>query len=156
MRALAILLAPLSLAAAALPTPAAIEADVRGRGAVAAASALSDAAFQRAVDRAAAGETDWIDAISALRSGTDGDRSESIDAALSAALQVRPAVVLARLRADLSLPRPNWLCEDRAIEPAAAAHRAYVRRARAAVAAVRDPALASLRNACLAALHGRA
>ena len=112
-----------------------------------------DAGLARMLKRAAAGDEAALRAAASLRARTDGELSESIDAALSDALQTNPGAVLRLLHADATLPRPAWLCEDRAIEPSAVQIARYCRRALRAVAMVRNPALRPLRDACLVALR---
>ena len=95
-------------------------------------------------------------AIANLRPGTDAAKAEGIDKALSDALQTNPAEVLTLINSRPNLPRPSWLCQDRAIEPSQTAHQRFVRQAEHAVQAVRTPALHTVRDQCLASLRGHA
>lgn len=120
-----------------------------------AAPHLSATRFDRMVQRAAQGDRDALRAIASMRGHADAARAEGIDKALSDALTTRPATVLALLRADPAMPAPEWVCQDRAIEPVRAQADRFTRRAVAAVAAVRDPALRADRDRCLTALRHR-
>ncbi len=158
MRVSLILLAALAAApAAAAPMPSASELarKIAAVGAQRAAHDLSEPAFDVVLRHAATGDAQWLDAVADLRGGTDGGRSEGIDLALSTALQTNPGEVLALVASHPDL-RVDWLCEDRAIEPSAAADRRFTLRATRAVRAVATPALVPLRDQCLAALARRA
>ena len=76
--------------------------------------------------------------------------------ALSNALQTNPVEVLALISTRSDLPRPDALCEDRAIEPSQAAHQRFVRQAAHAVQAVRTSVVRMIRDQCLASLRSRA
>ena len=75
---------------------------------------------------------------------------ETLEIALSGALLKNPSEVLAL--GDTVYPLSE-ICQDNNIEPTPEEHRNFLRRARAAVAHVREPALIARRNACLRSLH---
>lgn len=140
-------------ASGSVPTPKALSRSIETDGATRAAQALSEQQFEAILSRAERGDAHWLRAIAAWRPGTDDGRAEGIDEALSDALQTNPAEVLTLINAYPDLPRPMWLCEDRAIEPSQAAHARFMRRATGAVQAVRAPSLRLIRDQCLAALR---
>lgn len=134
-------------------TPTQIDNRISRDGANAVVRAMSDQQFDRAMDHAASGDARWLRAVVRLYPGTDGARGEGVDKALSDALQTKPHEVLSLLQAHPNLPRPESLCEDRAIEPSTHDVTRFNERALRAVQAVNDPALQELRTACLASLR---
>ncbi|WP_380785817.1 hypothetical protein [Sphingomonas sp. R86521] len=134
----------------------AVEQAIHRNGAAAAAASLSNAEWDIALDEAADGRADWIDAIAALRTATDGARSEAIDGALSDALLSNPVEVLKLLATRTDLPGVPALCEDRTIEPTKAESRQHIAAALAAVGQVSDLRLQRVRVQCLASLRNAA
>lgn len=125
---------------------------IHEKGAGPVAASLTEAEWDVALDEAAGGRVDWLQAISRLRATGNVSRAEDVDKALSDALLTSPAEVFRLIRAHPRLPRTTWLCEDRAIEPSKDEHRRHKEAAIAAVTEVHDPQLRLLRNSCLASL----
>ena len=125
---------------------------VRREGASRVAQSMSEIEWSVAFNQAASGETDWLEAMAALRPATDAGRAESIDSAISHALLPNPAGVLSLLVNHPDLPGAAWYCENRDIGPLSAAARQWVALVRAAVSRVEDPALRARRDECLASL----
>ena len=73
-------------------------------------------------------------------------REDRLSLALSRALQTNPSEVLAL---GDGVYRLDKICQDSSIEPTPEQHRDFVRRARAGLAHVREPALVARRDACL-------
>lgn len=130
-----------------------IAADVRSKGARAAAAELSENDWDRALASAASGNVAWLRVLVSIRPATDGAQSEGIDRALSFGLATNPAAVLRLMRAHPETMRPAWLCQYRAIEPTPASVGKFTDDATAALGRVNDPDLASLRDRCVANLH---
>ena len=125
---------------------------IRHDGPARAAAMLSKVQWTTALDEAAAGRADWIDAVAALRSTSDSARSESIDKALSDALLTNPTEVLKLLGTLRDFPGADWFCQDRAIEPNRSDAARHTKTAIASVGQVQAPGLIGLRDRCLASL----
>ncbi|WP_116089625.1 hypothetical protein [Sphingomonas crusticola] len=133
-------------------TPTTLQQMIGHDGAAFVDHRLSEPQFDHILDEAAKGDVRWLNVVAALYHGTDGARAEGISKALSDALQINPHAVFSLERADSRLPRPAWLCQDRAIEPRTADLTRFRERASRAVHAVNDPALRQYKQRCLAVL----
>jgi hypothetical protein len=105
--------------------------------------------WERLLDQIASGRPACVRLAKALRPGTDAAAGETLAIALSRALETNASDVLALGDGVYGL---NHLCQDSRIEPTQRQHRAFVRRARAGLARVREPALVARRDACLQSL----
>jgi hypothetical protein len=102
-----------------------------------------------------AGEAEWISLAPKLAPGTDGAAAEGLGIALAAALPKDPVAVLRVIDPhDGYVIGASRVCGVPFLEPSAAFVKRYRARALSAVAVVRDPSLAAVQHACLAALHG--
>jgi len=114
---------------------------------------LSETQWTVALARGSRGDADALNTLVTLRAGTDGDRTESIDEAISDALLTNPKEVLSLLSSHRELPPASWYCEDRAIEPDEADVARWTDAAVTSLSHVSDPALAPIRSACLSSLR---
>ncbi len=114
---------------------------------------LSETQWKVVLARGSRGDAGALDTLVAIRAGTDGDRAESIDEAISDALLTNPKEVLSLLSTHRELPPASWYCEDRAIEPDEADVARWTNAAVTSLSHVSDPALAPIRSACLSSLR---
>jgi hypothetical protein len=152
-RAIAILAVMLSTAAlsASVLSPEKIAADVKAHGAKAVVDRLfASGDYDRVMDRAGRGEAKWLALVPLLEPGTDAGTAEELPIALAFALPHNAKGVLALIAAkDFSA---DDVCSAPFIENTVKDVPGYIRKARAAVAAVNDPVLAGAKSQCLAAL----
>ncbi|HEX7800564.1 MAG TPA: hypothetical protein VF402_09460 [Asticcacaulis sp.] len=97
-----------------------------------------------------AGRAECVQAAAAVAPGADAGNHEGIIYGLSQALRENPKAVLMVSGGRISLEN---VCSDRAIEDSDAQHKAFMQRAAASVAQIREPSLRVKRDACLTALH---
>lgn len=102
--------------------------------------------WERLLGQIEGGRPECVRLAKALRPGTDAATGETLNIAVSRALETNPSEVLALGDGVYELDR---ICQDSSLEPTPKQHRDFVRRARAALAQVREPALVARRDACL-------
>ena len=148
---LAALAGTAALAAGAL-SPDGIAADVAAHGADAVVARLdANGDYDRVLGHIDSGDVRWLALVPKLAPGTDAGTAEALVIALAFALPRNPAGVLALLQGKEAFPAED-VCGAPFIADTVKDVPAYVRRARAAVAAVTDPRLAATKAQCLAAL----
>ena len=144
------------LAALTLPTlsadltPSAIRALLEEQDATAVVQSLDDSSWNAFLAHVEAGDRGWIDLVPLLAPGTDAGTSESLIITLSRALKSNPAGVLSVLAANHYSPAD--ICGDNDIEVSALDMAKFIDEALVKVAAVMDPDLSEVRDACLYAL----
>jgi len=105
--------------------------------------------WERLLDQVESGRPECVRLAKALRPGTDAASGETLNIALSRALETNPSEVLALGDEVFAI---NRICQDNNIEPTPEQHRNFMRRARVALSQVRAPALVARRDACLRSL----
>jgi len=145
--------------ARALATPAQILAAIQTAGAQAVVNELfqdgQSVRWAHVIDRIETGDARWLEVAAALEKGSDAGATEELYIAVAHALLRAPERVLAMVSEQ---PAANGtedfpidvICTMPDIEPPLAIYRAYIRRARAALDRVHDPALAGKRARCIA------
>ena len=131
-------------------TPSAIRALLEGQDATAVVRSLDESVWNGFLAHVEAGDRGWIDLVPLLAPGTDAGTSESLTISLSRALKSNPAGVLNVLAADHYSAAD--ICGDNDIEVSLFEAVAFIDEALVKVAAVMDPALSEMRDACLFAL----
>lgn len=133
------------------PTPAAVAASLARDGPRATVNALFDQhRWDYVSGRIGAGDAAWIALAPRLAAGADAGTAEDLPIALAFALPRNAPAVLAAVRSGAF--DVGDVCGAPFIEGTMDDLPRYLRRATAAVAAVRAPDLAETRRACLAAL----
>ena len=100
------------------------------------------------------GKSDWIALAPKLAGGTDAGTAEELIISLALALPINPGSVLATLGSDQDIPTAAAdVCGAPFIEGTVKNIADYLRRSIKAVAAIRNPALARQKTACLDELH---
>ena len=107
-------------------------------------------AWDHTMDKISNGDRRWLSVAEALRSGTDAGNTQSIYYAVSKALLKAPDRVL-RLISD-QFPM-EAICTVPDIEPTPTELRTEITQATSALALVRDPALITRRDECLASFE---
>jgi hypothetical protein len=102
--------------------------------------------WERLLTQIEGGRSECVRLAKALRRGTDAVTGETLNVALSRALETNPSEVLALWDDVYPLDK---ICQDSNIEPTPEQHRKFVSRARAGLVQVREPALVARKNACL-------
>lgn len=148
----AVLTAAVALAACGqnANTPQQLETEIQQRGARAVVQQLTagkGANWDRVVRQIQTGDQKWIEVARSLRAGTDAGNTESLYYAVSYALLKAPEHVLSVISEQFPL---EAICSVPDIEPSAAKVRSHVQEAKAALAKVHDPQLASVRDRCIA------
>ena len=95
----------LTSAAATIPTPEALVAEVKRDGPRAVVSRLwaDEKLFEAVLNRIESGEGQWLDVARHLRPGSDAGASESLDHAVALALPRAPSRVLPLIGAEFRL-----------------------------------------------------
>lgn len=123
------------------------------KGAKATVSGMSESEWDNVLTRIDSGNTAWVALVPKLAEGTDGGNSEDLGIGLAYALPKNPKAVLKAIDPDngpvLGVGR---VCSAPFIEDTVKDIPAYIRRAKAALNSVHDPALQTVKDACLAEL----
>ncbi len=132
-------------------TPGAVRALLEQQGAAAVVQSLDEPSWTAVLAHVEAGERSWIDLVPLLAPGTDAGTAESLLITLSRALKANARGVLTVLAEDLYSPAD--VCGDNDVEASALEAARFIDEALVKVAAVLDPDLTEVRNACLSALR---
>lgn len=126
------------------------------QGAKATVSGMSESQWDDLLARVDSGNSEWVALVPKLATGTDGGNSEDLGIGLAYALPKNPKAVLRAIDPDngpvLGVRR---VCSAPFIEDTVPDIPGYIKRAKAALNKVRDPALQDFKKACLAELAKR-
>ncbi|NYH16596.1 hypothetical protein [Paraburkholderia bryophila] len=138
---------------AAQPNASVLAKQLDDKGAKATVSGMSESEWDNVLTRIDSGNTAWVALAPKLAEGTDGGNSEDLGIGLAYALPKNPKAVLRAIDPNngpvLGVGR---VCSAPFIEDTVKDIPAYIRRAKAALRDVHDPALQNVRDACLAEL----
>nr|WKF60737.1 hypothetical protein HUO10_005259 [Paraburkholderia busanensis] len=141
------------IANAAQPGASVLAKQLDDKGAKATVSGMSESEWDNVLTRIDAGNAAWIALAPKLAEGTDGGYSEDLGIGLAFALPKNPKAVLKAIDPNngpvLGVGR---VCSAPFIEDTVKDIPAYIKRAKAALHGVHDPALQNVRDACLAEL----
>ena len=142
-----------TIASAVQTSPSALVRQLDDKGAKATVSGMSESEWDNVLTNIDSGNAEWIALVPRLAKGTDGGNSEDLGIGLAYALPKNPKAVLKAIDPDngpvLGVSR---VCSAPFVEDTVKDIPAYIKRARAALTKVRDPALQDIKKACLAEL----